>query len=125
VLNVPKPELEFADPLAQGEWRAIDEDKTGELEEMILSFDPETGDYTRLLRFPPGADTTINGTLTHTFWEEVWILSGSIVDTRLGAEFRAGTYACRPPGMPHGPWTSKGGAMTLEIRYHRPEPDGR
>ncbi len=115
-----KPEFEFFDPLAEGRWGPVDGDQTGVLEEMILSADPETGNYTRLLRFPPGADTSTNGTLTHTFWEEVWILSGAITDTRLGCEFRKGMYACRPPGMLHGPWTSKEGAMTLEIRYHQP-----
>lgn len=119
---MPKSELEFFDPTADGSWRPVEDDRTGALEEMILSEDEETGDYTRLLRFPPGADTTVNGTLTHTFWEEVWIIAGSFTDTRLGTEFRAGQYACRPPGMPHGPWISQEGVTTLEIRYHRPAP---
>lgn len=115
-----KEELEFTDPLARGEWRPVADDGTGQLEEMILSTDDETGDYTRLLRFPPGSDTTPNGTLTHTFWEEVWILEGSFTDLRLGERFEAGQYACRPPGMPHGPWSSETGVLTLEFRYHRP-----
>lgn len=119
---MPKPEYEFFDPMQRGRWQPVPGDETGALEEMILSHDAETGDYTRLLRFPPGADTTINGTLTHDFWEEVWILEGSFVDTRLGEEFVAGQYACRPPGMPHGPWTSAQGVTTLEIRYYRPDP---
>lgn len=113
-----KPELEFFDPLTTGAWRRVADDATNQLEEMILTADEETGDCTRLLRFPPGADTTPNGTLTHAFWEEVWILEGSILDTRLGEEFGAGQYACRPPGMPHGPWVSPKGAVTLEFRYH-------
>jgi hypothetical protein len=119
---VPKPEFEFFDPMLAGTWRPVEDDRTGRLEEMILARDDETGDYTRLLRFPPGVDTTPNGTLTHTFWEEVWILEGAFTDTRLGREFRAGEYACRPPGMPHGPWVSAGGVTTLELRYHRSHP---
>ncbi len=31
--------------------------------------------------------------------------------------FGAGMYACRPPGMPHGPWHSPDGCLTFEVRY--------
>jgi hypothetical protein len=118
-----KTEHEFFDPLRSAEhsWHPAPGDLTGQLEEMILSCDEATGDLTRLLRFAPGADTTPNGTLTHEVWEEVWILEGSLTDVRLGELFRAGTYACRPPGMEHGPWIAPEGAMTLEIRYREPQ----
>jgi hypothetical protein len=118
---VPKPELEFFDPLAaEGmEWRVPEGDTTGQLRELILTRDPETGDYTRLLRFPPNADTRPNGVVTHDFWEEVWILEGAIHDVPLGQTFTKGMYACRPPGMAHGPWTSEMGALTIELRYWR------
>jgi hypothetical protein len=123
---VPKPEYEFFDPLTAGHlaWRPAAGDATGQLHEMILSSDPETGDYTRLLRFAPGIDTTPNGVLTHDVWEEVWIIDGSIHDLRLGQTFVKGMYACRPPGMEHGPWTSPNGALTFEIRYARHLPGG-
>jgi hypothetical protein len=26
-------------------------------------------------------------------------------------------YACRPPGMEHGPWRSESGVVMLEVRY--------
>jgi hypothetical protein len=117
-----KPEYEFFDPLSSAAhaWRPAPGDRTGQLEEMVLAADAETGDFTRLLRFGPGADTSPNGTLTHDVWEEVWILSGSIEDLRLGTTFGPGQYACRPPGMEHGPWrAAPEGAMTFEIRYAR------
>jgi hypothetical protein len=117
-----KSEYEFFNPLdsADHNWRACEGDVTGEIEEMILSVDIQTGDYTRLLRFLPDADTSRNGTLTHEVWEEVWIISGTIEDLRLGESFGAGQYACRPPGMEHGPWKAgPDGAMTFEIRYTR------
>ena len=122
---MPKPEYEFFDPLiaAHLAWQPAAGDVTGQLHEMILSRDPETGDYTRLLRFAPGIDTTPNGVLTHDVWEEVWIIDGSIHDLRLGQTFSKGMYACRPPGMEHGPWTSPNGALTFEIRYARSLPD--
>lgn len=110
-----KPEHEFFDPEERMEWVAVP-DIEG-LEEKVLSRDDETGDYTRLLRFAPGTDTTPLGLQRHDFWEEVWIVSGSIHDTGLDATFSAGMYACRPPRMPHGPWTSADGCVTFEVRY--------
>jgi hypothetical protein len=85
--------------------------------EKILSSDPVTGAYTRLLRFAPGADSTPQGTQIHTFWEEVFIVTGDLTDLRLGQRFEAGMYACRPPGMEHGPWRSEGGVLMVEFRY--------
>ena len=114
---MPKPEYEFFDP-SSIPWQQVQGGPPG-LTERILSRDPETGDYTRLLRFPPGIDTTPNGTLTHDVWEEVWIVEGSFVDLRLNQTFTAGMYACRPPGMQHGPWRTDEGCTTFEIRYYR------
>ncbi|HWM21936.1 MAG TPA: hypothetical protein VNO51_19750 [Ilumatobacteraceae bacterium] len=117
-----KQEYEFFDPeRAEGfEWTPLDGDTTGQLAEIILSGSHESGWVSRLLRFDPGADTSPNGVLTHTVWEEVFIVDGEIHDLRLGQTFTKGMYACRPPGMEHGPWTSGPGAITFETRY--PEP---
>lgn len=87
------------------------------LTERILSRDPESGVATRMLKFNPGCDTTPNGVQKHDFWEEVYILEGEFYDISLGKTFNAGMYACRPPGMPHGPWKSEKGCMTFEVRY--------
>ena len=111
-----KQELEFFDVAARP-WRDVPESKCTGLHERILSGDPKTGNYSRVLRFDPGCDTTPNGVQTHDFWEEVYIVEGSIIDLRLNREFRAGQYACRPPGMPHGPWKSPNGCTTFEVRY--------
>jgi hypothetical protein len=111
---MPKPEYEFHSP--QSEWRPAGGEADG-IWEQILSSDPDTGDYTRLLRFEPGADSSPNGTLTHDFWEEVFIVEGDLTDLRLGETFTSGMYACRPPGMPHGPWRSEQGVLMLETRY--------
>jgi len=87
------------------------------VEEKILSHDPDTGDVTRLLRFAPGLETT--ETIAHDVWEEVWILEGSVLDVGLGRTFVAGMYACRPPGMRHGPYRCPTGALLFETRYYR------
>lgn len=110
---MPKPEYEFHAPA--GEWRPAG--KVAGIREQILSADPEAGDYTRLLRFEPGADSTPDGTQVHDFWEEVYIVDGDISDLRLGEKFTAGMYACRPPGMEHGPWRSDAGVLMIEFRY--------
>ena len=115
-----KPELEFFRP-DNIPWRPVAE--AAGTEEKVLSQDPETGDYTRLLRFIPGAETVDQGVLRHTFWEEVWIIEGSLHDLRLDKVFSAGMYACRPPGMPHGPWRSPEGCTTFEIRTHKKRTD--
>ncbi|WP_448627663.1 cupin domain-containing protein [Geodermatophilus sp. URMC 64] len=88
-----------------------------ELTERVLAADPATGVATRMLRFEPGTDTSPNGEQVHDFWEEVYVLEGSLTDLRLNETFTAGMYACRPPGMVHGPWRSEDGCLTFEVRY--------
>lgn len=87
------------------------------LTERILAADPRSGVATRILQFAPGTDTTANGVQVHDFWEEVYIIDGSMTDLRLNEMFTAGMYACRPPGMAHGPWRSDDGCTTFEVRY--------
>ncbi len=121
-VNFAKPEYEFFDPdVTPGfPWVPLAGDRTGQLAEIVLSGSHASGWVSRLLRFEPGADTTPNGVLTHDVWEEVYIVRGEIHDLRLGRTFTAGMYACRPPGMEHGPWTSGPGAITFETRYPDP-----
>jgi hypothetical protein len=87
------------------------------LTERILAADPDAGVATRILRFEPGTDTSANGVQKHDFWEEVYVVEGSLTDLRLDQTFVAGQYACRPPGMEHGPWVSTDGCLTFEVRY--------
>ena len=86
--------------------------------ERILSRDPDGNVATRILRYEAGADSSPMGVQKHDFWEEVYILEGSFVDLTLDQTFSAGEYACRPPGMPHGPWRTDEGVLTFEVRYH-------
>ena len=111
-----KPEIEFTDCDTHFQWHPVEGDTLG-IKEKILSLDPETGDYTRLLKFPPGTETT--ETLIHDFWEEVWIISGSLYDIQKKQTFMPGFYACRPPGMTHGPYRIPYGCVTFEIRYQK------
>jgi hypothetical protein len=78
-----------------------------------LDEDGQTGSRTRLLRFKPGAFTT--EPFEHDFWEEVFLVSGSLKVQ--GENFTPFTYACRPPHVPHGPFSSEEGCLLLEIHY--------
>ena len=67
-----KPEYEFFDATHDERfaWTPMAGDKTGQLSEIILSGSHASGWVTRLLKFEPNADTTVNGTFTHDVWEE-------------------------------------------------------
>ena len=111
-----KPEFEFF-PVTDVEYTPCAGDVSEITERVLASDDAAPGVATRILHFEPGTDTTPNGVQVHDFWEEVYIVEGSFTDTTLGQTFSAGEYACRPPGMAHGPWMSSEGCTTFEVRY--------
>ena len=85
-----------------------------------LDEEGKTGNRTRLLRFKPGACTT--APFVHDYWEEVYLINGELTvtdgDGQALQTFFANTYACRPPGVYHGPFRSEGGCLLLEIHYY-------
>ncbi|MFF1453804.1 cupin domain-containing protein [Streptomyces sp. NPDC058274] len=109
-----KPELEFHVPA--GPWRAPAGAGPG-VAEQVLAEDASGERRTVLQRWDPGTDTSAQGVARHEFWEEVYLLEGSLHDLTLDETFPRGTYACRPPGMPHGPWTSADGVTMLVVTY--------
>lgn len=118
-----KPEREFFD-VGEVEWTAVSPGVRG-LRERVLAIDVGSGVATRILQFEPGTDTSPLGPQRHPFWEEVYILSGDLYDVILDEVFTAGMYACRPPGMTHGPWRSNQGCLTFEVRYPTGDSPGR
>lgn len=105
-----KPELEFHAPA--GEWKRVGTPESAGIWQQELAADSRTGDSTVIQRYEPGAQTG-GGIIAHDFWEEVLILSGELTDITLGETFIAGMYACRPPGMPHGPYRSASGCQMI------------
>ncbi len=89
----------------------------GVMEELTLSIDLETGEYTRLTRFLPGADTLKSGGKSHAYPEEVFIVSGRLYDDAFGIWLEAGHYASRPPGEIHGPFKTDVGCVVLEVSF--------
>jgi hypothetical protein len=89
----------------------------GMAEELTLSIDPVTGEYTRLTRFLPGADTTPFGGKQHDYPEEVFIVSGRLYDAAFDVWLETGHYASRPPGETHGPFRTDAGCLVLELSF--------
>ncbi len=89
----------------------------------VLDESAKRGTRSRLLRFAPGVFTT--RPFVHDYWEEVYLISGDLIvgndaQGRGGRSFAANTYACRPPGVEHGPFKSNTGCLLFEIHYYDP-----
>lgn len=89
----------------------------GLAEEVTLSEDPETREYTRLTRFMPGADTSAFGGKSHEYPEEVFVVSGRLYDAAFDLWLETGHYASRPPGEVHGPFRTEEGCVVLEVSF--------
>jgi hypothetical protein len=87
------------------------------VEEVTLAVDADTGDYTRLTRFRPGADTAAFGGKSHAYPEEIFIVSGRLYDAAFDRWLETGDYASRPPGEVHGPFRTDCGCVVLEMSY--------
>lgn len=112
----PQSDLHLADSIP---WTPIGENASsakGEgITEKILSIDPDNPDNcTRLVLLKKGVKT---GVVTHPFWEEVWVLQGTLIDEGNGVTGGVGAYCCRHPGMPHGPFVIPEDTITFEIHY--------
>jgi len=103
-------------PENQSQWTSI-QGLDGIAEDITLSIDENTGEYTRLTRFLPGADTTAFGGKAHSYPEEVYIVSGKLYDAAFDQWLQAGHYASRPPGEVHGPFKTEDGCLVLELSF--------
>ena len=122
-----KPHLEFATLDMSAGW-ATPPDYPPGIKQKILASDinesKKMGSRTRLLRFDPGVYTT--APFVHDHWEEVYLLAGDLIvgsdaQGKGGESFTGSTYCVRPPGVYHGPFTSKNGCLLLETHYFVPK----
>ena len=97
-------------------WQSID-GLEGMAEELTLSIDENTGEYTRLTRFHPGTDTTAFGGKSHEYPEEVFIVCGRLYDQAFDMWLETGHYSSRPPGEVHGPFITDVGCTVLELSF--------
>jgi len=119
-----KPHMEFVELDMGSGWETPSGYPSG-IKQKILASDidetKKTGSRTRLLRFDPGVFTT--APFVHDHWEEVYLVTGDLIvgndEKGAGGEpFKSPTYACRPPGVYHGPFKSDGGCLLYEIHYY-------
>lgn len=126
-MATPLPRLHrefFAIDRNDAAWQPVPS-SAGRIEEIVLAdnLDPATGtgSRTRLARWSAGA--LIDHAVVHDFHEEVFIVEGDFVvgcDVHGdgGERFGAYTFACRPPGALHGPFTTRHGCVLFEICYY-------
>ncbi len=103
-------------PQNSDKWEEID-GFDGQLLQLTLAEDPESGDYTRLTKFGDGCSTQKIGPKSHDYPEEIFIVSGRLYDEAFGIWLETGDYASRPPGEVHGPFTAECEVVVLEISY--------
>lgn len=96
-------------------------DYTGDavgISEKMLAGGLDQGVRTRLLKLEAGTQTP--AAHAHDYWEEIYIISGSMfVGTPDGGERRvtAPAYACREPGFMHGPVRTDEDCLLIEFSW--------
>jgi len=116
---MPKTTRTYWNPLKsdnQDKWQLV-EGLEGMAEELTLSIDEQSGEYTRLTRFFATADSAALGGKSHTYPEEIFIVSGRLYDAAFGVWLETGHYASRPAGEVHGPFKTDEGCVVLEISF--------
>ncbi|MEA2677953.1 MAG: hypothetical protein QOJ81_2094 [Chloroflexota bacterium] len=78
----------------------------------------QTGSRTRLARWQPR--TLLPEQVRHDYREEILLLSGDLVvgcdaEGNGGEQFEPLTFAARPAGIWHGPFTTRKGCLMLEL----------
>uniref|UniRef100_A0A7S2X6J2 ChrR-like cupin domain-containing protein n=1 Tax=Lotharella oceanica TaxID=641309 RepID=A0A7S2X6J2_9EUKA len=111
-LKVAKPELEFGDISTNLRQQPV----VDGISTLVLSEDKKSGDQTVLMKLHAGYETHTKS--CHEYWEEVYILEGSLYDKAKKIYIRPGMYACRPPGMIHGPYIASESCTMIVVSRH-------
>jgi hypothetical protein len=117
--GVMKTTVTYWNPLEaihSGKWEDI-EGSEGNLKQITLAIDHETGDYTRLTWFRDGYHTGVFGARAHPYPEEIFVVSGRLYDEAFAMWLAPGHYASRPPGEVHGPFTAEGDVIIFEQSF--------
>ena len=115
----PKTGADMRSTVFDYTWGEVGEERGGPIpgiKEKLLSVDPETGAYTRIVLFQPGFK--FSHALNHPFWEELLILDGHMIDYGSDTLYTKGYYGLRQPGITHGPFGTEIGCTLLETAYY-------
>jgi hypothetical protein len=120
-----KQHREFFDTLAEESWSPVP-GYVGVAQNILsgaLDQVARTGAMTRLSRWAPGA--LVAAPVVHDWCEEVFIISGSLLigspnEAGSARPLPAGTYACRPAHILHGPFFTQEGCLMIEFNYYPP-----
>jgi len=104
------------DPCNADRWSDVDGTE-GNIKEITLAIDEETGDYTRLTWFRDGFSTAAFGSKSHAYPEEIFVVAGRLYDEAFDLWLEPGHYASRPPGEVHGPFTAEGDVLVYENSF--------
>ncbi|WP_294966971.1 cupin domain-containing protein [Sulfurimonas sp.] len=104
------------DLMNAGKWEDI-EGSDGNLQQLTIAQDLETGDYTRLTKFKVGYSTEAFEAKSHDYPEEIFVVSGRLYDKAFDMWLETGFYASRPPHEVHGPFVAEEDVVILEISY--------
>ncbi|MGL1937354.1 MAG: cupin domain-containing protein [Fibrobacterales bacterium] len=99
-----------------GAWEEI-ENSEGNLWQITIAEDIETGDYTRLTKILNGYNTKRFGAKSHEYPEEIFVVSGRLYDEAFDMWLEPGYFASRPPGEIHGPFIAEGDVVILEVSF--------
>lgn len=120
-----KLHCEFFDTLSPDGWEPVA--GYAGVEQKLLSgrldHAGRSGALTRLSRWAPGA--FVAEPVVHDWCEEVFLISGSLriglpEDGEAAALLPAGSYACRPAQVLHGPFFTESGCLMIEFNYYPP-----
>ena len=120
-LKTDKPHLEFF-RIGEDGWSEIAPGIRQKILAGGLDEANKRGFLNRLVRWAPGA--AINSVIVHGFYEEVLVVSGELLVATQGdrtrfERFPAPSFACRPPGAPHGPFRAgPKGCVLFENQFY-------
>jgi len=119
--KIGKPHLEFF-RIGEDGWSEIAPGIRQKILAGGLDEANKRGFLNRLVRWAPGA--AINSVIVHGFHEEVLVVSGELLVATQGdrtrfERFPAPSFACRPPGAPHGPFRAgPKGCVLFENQFY-------
>jgi mannose-6-phosphate isomerase-like protein (cupin superfamily) len=110
-------------PLGEDGWSKPEGYPDGvEVKVLAGALDPEsrTGRRTTMSRWKPG--THVPWALVHDYVEEVLVLEGELLwldeDGAVVDRILPPSYVCRPAGVPHGPFRTGAGYLSVEFCYY-------